>query len=105
MDICICMTESLSCPPEIVTTLLISYKPIQNKKFKKINKIGKKIFLIAFRPHPPAPSTSHFPSMLYSSPLYLSLYLIYLFGLLPDSTHRIYALWEQGFMYVAHYSP
>ena len=28
--ICICMAESLCCPPEIITTLLISYTPIQN---------------------------------------------------------------------------
>ena len=34
MDICICMTESLYCSPETITTLLISYTPIQNEKFK-----------------------------------------------------------------------
>ena len=33
MDPCICMAESLHCLPEIVITLLISYTPIQNKKF------------------------------------------------------------------------
>ena len=32
---CICMTESLPCSPEMVTMLLIDYTPIQNKKFKK----------------------------------------------------------------------
>ena len=37
MDTCICMAESLCCPPEIITALLIGYAPIQNKKFK--NKI------------------------------------------------------------------
>ena len=35
MDVCICMAESLCCSPETITTLLISYIPIQNKKFKK----------------------------------------------------------------------
>jgi len=29
-----CMAESLHCSPETTTTLLISYTPIQNKKFK-----------------------------------------------------------------------
>ena len=32
MDTCICMTEFLCYPPETITTLLISYTPIQNKK-------------------------------------------------------------------------
>ena len=31
------MAESLCCPPETITTLLISYVPIQNKKFKKVS--------------------------------------------------------------------
>ena len=35
MDTCVCMAESLCCLPETVTTLLIGYIPIQNKKFKK----------------------------------------------------------------------
>ena len=35
MDVCICMAESLHCPPETITTLLIGYTPIQNKKFKR----------------------------------------------------------------------
>ena len=30
----ICMAESLHCSPETITVLLISYTPIQNKKFK-----------------------------------------------------------------------
>ena len=30
-----CMAESLLCSPETITTLLIKYTPIQNKKFKK----------------------------------------------------------------------
>ena len=29
MDTCICMSESLCCPPETITTLLISYTPTQ----------------------------------------------------------------------------
>ena len=35
MDTCLCVTEPLCCTPETVTTLLISYTPMQNKKFKK----------------------------------------------------------------------
>ena len=31
-DTCICMAESLCCSPEIVTTLLIGYTPMQNKQ-------------------------------------------------------------------------
>ena len=38
MDTCIYMAESLCCPPETVTTLLISCTPIQNKKLRKKNK-------------------------------------------------------------------
>ena len=37
MDTCICMAESLCCPPETVTTLAISYTPIQNKKLFKMH--------------------------------------------------------------------
>ena len=29
---CVCMAESLCCPPETITTLLISYTPIAKKK-------------------------------------------------------------------------
>ena len=36
VDTCICMAESLHCSPEIITTLLVSYTPIQKKKFKNI---------------------------------------------------------------------
>ena len=36
MDACICMAESLCYPPETITTLLIGYTPIQNKKFEYI---------------------------------------------------------------------
>ena len=32
MDTCICMAESLHCLPETITTLLISYTPMQNKQ-------------------------------------------------------------------------
>ena len=35
MHTCICMAESLCCPPETITTLLISHIPIQKKKLKK----------------------------------------------------------------------
>ena len=34
MHICICAAESLHYSPETTTTLLNSYTPIQNKKFK-----------------------------------------------------------------------
>ena len=30
---CICIAKSLHCPSEAITTLLISYTPIQNKEF------------------------------------------------------------------------
>ena len=33
MDTCIYMAESLCSPPETITTLLIDYIPIQNKKY------------------------------------------------------------------------
>ena len=41
MDTCTRMAESLHCSPETITTLSISYSPIQNKKFKnkEINKM------------------------------------------------------------------
>ena len=37
MDTCInmCTAESLGCSPGTIATLLISYTPIQNKKFKR----------------------------------------------------------------------
>ena len=39
MDPGVCMAESLHCSPETVTTLVISYTPIQNVfGVKKINK-------------------------------------------------------------------
>ena len=41
MDTCLCMAESLCSPPETVTTLLIGYTPMQNKKFKLKEKIQK----------------------------------------------------------------
>ena len=42
MKWCIYMAESLSCLPEIITTLLIGYTPKQtNKKFQKIYKVMK----------------------------------------------------------------
>ena len=36
MDTCICVAESLCCPPETITTLLVSYTPIWYKTLKKI---------------------------------------------------------------------
>ena len=35
MDTCTYMAESLRCPPETITALLIGYIPIPNKKLKK----------------------------------------------------------------------
>jgi len=35
MDTCVCMADSLCCSPENITTLLIGYSPIQNKKLGK----------------------------------------------------------------------
>ena len=35
MDTSICMAGSLYCSRETITTLLIGYTPIQNKKFKR----------------------------------------------------------------------
>ena len=40
-DPCICMVEFLQCSPEIITSLLIGYIPIQNKKLKKLKKRKK----------------------------------------------------------------
>ena len=37
MDTRICMPESLCCPLETITTLLIGHAPVQNKKLKKKN--------------------------------------------------------------------
>ena len=39
METCICMAESLCCPPKTVTTLLISYTPTLNKKLKNPTQI------------------------------------------------------------------
>ena len=38
MDTCMCMAESLWCAPETITTSLIGYTTILNKKFKKKKK-------------------------------------------------------------------
>ena len=41
MDTCVYVAESLCCPPETITTLLINYIPIQNNK-------SKPFFLLTF---------------------------------------------------------
>ena len=46
MDPCICMTESICCSPEIMTTMLISYTLIQNKKLKIYEDICIKISIV-----------------------------------------------------------
>ena len=38
---CICVAESLCCPPETLTALLIGCTPIQNKKFNSFKKKEK----------------------------------------------------------------
>ena len=38
MDIRVCTAESLCCSPVTITTLLMGYTPIQNKKLKKKKK-------------------------------------------------------------------
>ena len=45
MDTRICMAESLCCPPETITTLLICYIPIQNLK-KDLKELTKEIFIV-----------------------------------------------------------
>ena len=42
MDTCLYMADSICCSSETITTLLISYNPIQNKKFKKQKEPKKK---------------------------------------------------------------
>ena len=37
MGISLYMAESLHCPPEAVTALLIGYTPMQNEKLKKVD--------------------------------------------------------------------
>ena len=37
MNACVCITKSLCCSPETITTLLIGYTPVQNKRFKNRN--------------------------------------------------------------------
>ena len=48
MGTCTCVAESLKASPETVTTVLITYTSIQNKKFK-VWKKKKKISLSAHR--------------------------------------------------------
>ena len=36
METCICTAESLCCPPETITILLINFIPTQNKKLNQI---------------------------------------------------------------------
>ena len=80
MYICICTAESFRCPPETTTTLLISYIPTQNKKFKR--KIIKEIrclvtdmntyLLYAAKRNITIPSNNifHISKMLYLSKIY-----------------------------------
>ena len=49
MDTCTCMAESLCYSPETITTLLIGYSPIQNKKFKKKDIKRKKVTSLIYQ--------------------------------------------------------
>ena len=42
MDTCTCVAEPLHCSPETITSLLMNYSPMQNKKFKILFKFKKK---------------------------------------------------------------
>ena len=53
MDTCICMTESLCCPSETITTLLIGDTPIQNIKFLKKQLKKQKRAILSFGEAPP----------------------------------------------------
>ena len=37
VNTCVCMAESIHCPPETVTMLLIGYTSVQDKKFKEVS--------------------------------------------------------------------
>ena len=50
------MAESLRCSPETITTLLVGYTPIQNKKFK-----GKKKKKLTSKPRPDGDALVSFP--------------------------------------------
>ena len=41
------MAESLHCPPETITTLLVGYTPIQNKNFKKKKEKKRYAYILA----------------------------------------------------------
>ena len=49
MDTCICVVESLCCPPETITTLLIGCTQTQNKKFKTDQKKREKYVTLKAR--------------------------------------------------------
>ena len=44
-NICMCIAELLRCSPETITTLLISYTPIQNEKFFVLFFLSEQIVL------------------------------------------------------------
>ena len=66
MDMCICMAESLHCSPEIIMILLISYTPIENKKFniKKSSSIqfSSSVMSDSLQPHEPQHARPPCPS-------------------------------------------
>ena len=44
MDACVCLAESFHCSPETITTLLISYSPVQNGFGVKNKTLKNKLF-------------------------------------------------------------
>ena len=59
MDTCVCLAETLCCPAETITTLLTSYKPIQNKKFFKIKFKKKNMLMISLTSQAPTSPPIH----------------------------------------------
>ena len=45
MDTCICMPKSRCCPPETITTLLVGYTQVQNKKWGEKKTVLKALLL------------------------------------------------------------
>jgi len=60
------IVESLHCSPETITTLLIGYNPIQNKKLKK--QTNKYMFHFSLASARPNPSSNLIPTPVPSAP-------------------------------------
>ena len=48
MDTCMCVAESLHCSHETITILLVSYPPIENRKFQVKKKKKKKLHVDSY---------------------------------------------------------